>query len=178
MKIISNIYDLTENKLIILFVLENINIPVTSAQLTEVIMKDSLMNYFILQQYLADLVNSKQIKRVEINNNNEFYEITRKGSQALKFFNGRIQCKKREKLLNAISEIRPEIKKSTEVISDYTPVNANCFVVECKIVENGFSLIDIKIATGSKADAKQMCESWNKDPQKIYTDIIASFTKQ
>jgi hypothetical protein len=49
-------------------------------------------------------------------------------------------------------------------------------MVECKIVEQNTSLIELKLTVGTKEEAKNMCLQWKNHSQKIYTDIISTLT--
>ncbi len=166
--------NLTENKLILLFILDNIEFPITNVQITEIIMQDGLMNYFFLQQYLSDLVNTNHIKNYT-KDDKQFYKITKKGEETLTFFENRISITAKESVLKTIESKRKDFKESTEIISDYIPLNKNEYIVDCKIIENNTPLIELKLTVGTKAQAKSMCELWKKNPQSIYAQIISVF---
>ena len=57
MSIASN-RELAENKLILLYILDKLNMPVSNLQLTKIVMENKLMNYFIFQQFLDEIVQS------------------------------------------------------------------------------------------------------------------------
>jgi|LSQX01.3.fsa_nt_gb predicted transcriptional regulator len=169
--------NLTENKLILLYILKNMDLLLTNSQLTEIVMQDSLMNYFLLQQYLLDLMNIEYIQIIS-ENNKQFYKITKQGEEALNYFEKRISYVKREKILNRLSDKRKGIKQASEISSDYTPYNENDYCVECKIIENRTPLIELKVSVGSKAQAKKICEEWKKNSQIMYSKIISVLTEE
>jgi predicted transcriptional regulator len=170
-----NLQELTEVKLIILFILKNINMPLSHAQLTEIVMKDSLMNYFILHQYLSELVSFNQIK-VSEESGKQIYDITAEGRQTLEFFENRIPYSIREKILITIINTKREFIKAREILSDYTPRNENEFFVECKIIENDAPLINLSLIVGTKAQAKSICEYWKTNAEQAYLKIISALT--
>jgi hypothetical protein len=51
-------------------------------------------------------------------------------------------------------------------------------VVTCKVREDDFSLMEIKVTTGTKKDARLICSNWNKHSQEIYSEIIETLTKK
>ena len=171
------IHSLTENKLIILFVLKQIDMPITNIQTTNIIMKKNMMNYFDLQHYLSELVNIGHIDMFE-DNEKQFYRLTEKGLETLSYFENRIDYTIREDILSTIQAEKKIIQKSTEIISNHFPLNENEYVVECKIIENDTALIDLKLTVGTKKQAKSICEFWKSDPQHIYAQIIRTFTDQ
>lgn len=151
--------------------------PLTNVQITDTIMNDGLMNYFVLQQYLSDLVNAKQIK-IYHKDGKQLYKITHKGRETLTYFENRIDFSKRENLHKTILNKKADFKRSTEVISDYTPSDNNEYIVDCKIIENHTALIELKLTVGTKAQAKAMCEDWKKNPSRIYSQIISAFAEK
>ncbi|NLY44109.1 MAG: DUF4364 family protein [Clostridiaceae bacterium] len=169
----NDINDITENKLILLFILDKIQIPITNTQLTEIVIKDELMNYFILQQYLSELINTSQIKVYE-ERGKQLYKLTPQGKQTLSYFVNRVPLSTREKILKSILEKKKEFKKSAEVISNYFPQIDNGYLVECKIVENKVPLIELRITVGTKEQAKHVCKHWKNNYEKIYNEIISS----
>ncbi|WHH60387.1 DUF4364 family protein [Petroclostridium sp. X23] len=171
----NNLNDITVNKLILLFILNKVNLPLTNTQITEIIMKDSIMNYFVLQQYLSELVNIGQIKAIT-EDDKQLYEITSEGSVTLSYFESRIPFSTKEKIQLAIVQKTKEFKRSAEVTSNYIPINQKEYMVECKIVEQNTSLIELKLTVGTKEEAKNMCLQWKIHSQKIYTDIISTLT--
>lgn len=168
---------LTENKLILLFVLKNVDMPLTNVQITEIIMKEAIMNYFDLQQYLSELVHTRHIKIFE-KEGKQLYDITPTGRETLAYFENRIDYSTKENIMKAIVIKKRDFKKSREIVCDYVPRNENEYVVECKIIENDAPLIDVRLTVGTKAQAKTMCEYWKKNPQHIYMQIISAFTEQ
>ncbi|HAA81046.1 MAG TPA: DUF4364 domain-containing protein, partial [Thermoanaerobacter sp.] len=52
------IQELAENKLIILYILNRINMPITDEQISKIILDNKLMNYFYLRQYLDELIET------------------------------------------------------------------------------------------------------------------------
>ena len=53
--------ELAENKLIVLYIIKKVNYPISNTQLSEIVLENNLMNYFIFQQYLTELISSKFI---------------------------------------------------------------------------------------------------------------------
>jgi predicted transcriptional regulator len=51
--------ELAENKLLLLYIINKINIPISNAYITEIVLENNLLNYFHLQQYLSELVASE-----------------------------------------------------------------------------------------------------------------------
>lgn len=89
------IQELAENKLIILYILNRIDMPITGEQINRIISDNNLMNYFYLQQYLNELEESNFIKLKE----NKYF-LSESGLNALKLFFKHIQEDTRKKSMN------------------------------------------------------------------------------
>jgi len=50
--------ELAENKIILLYIIEKIGMPVSNIQITKLVLEKKLMNYFLLQQRLNELCES------------------------------------------------------------------------------------------------------------------------
>ena len=51
--------ELASHKLLILYILDKINMDLTNSQITQVVLETEMMNYFSLQQFLSQLMESK-----------------------------------------------------------------------------------------------------------------------
>lgn len=169
--------ELAENKLILLYILEKINMPVSNLQITKVILENKFMNYFLLQQFLNEL-SENNFLATETKEDKIFYTITASGRQTLEYFINLIPFGIKGRIDNTIGSIRKNIKNETQITADFTPESEREFVVSCKVNEDDFSLIDLKITVGTKSDARTICENWKKHSQVIYTEIIDSLTKK
>lgn len=76
-------------KLIILYMLNKVNFPLTNSQLSEFFLEKNYTTYFTFQQVITELVDSHLIS-VEIVRNSSYYHITSDGSQTLGFFVNKI----------------------------------------------------------------------------------------
>ncbi len=173
---LENNRELAENKLILLYIIDKIKIMVSNLQITKLILENKYMNYFLLQQYLNELCEANFLN-VEIKDNKTFYTISTSGKQTLAYFTSHIPVSIKTHIDNTIGTIRKNIRNETLITADYTPESENEYIVNCKVNEDNFSLIDLKITVGTKNDARLICENWKKNSQQIYSEIIESLTK-
>ncbi|MDP4180382.1 MAG: DUF4364 family protein [Bacillota bacterium] len=163
--------ELAEKKLILLYVINKLNVPVSNIQITKIILENRFMNYFYFQQFLLDLCKQNLLSADSVEGK-VYYNITDKGKETLNFFVNHIPLGVKTRIDEASSRIRKKIKNETSVTADYSPEHENEFLVTCKINEDDFSLINLKITAGTKSDARKICNNWNSFPQEIYSEII------
>lgn len=167
---------MAENKLILLYFINSINMPVSNLQLTKVFLENRFMNYFYLQHFLTELCDDGNLS-CETIDGKAFYTITPNGKKTLGFFTSMIPAGIRKRIDETVADIRKNIRNETLITADYTPQSEREFVVECRVNEDSFSLIDLKITVGSRTDALKICENWQKHSQAIYSEIIQSLIK-
>ena len=85
--------ELAENKLLLLYILKTLKQPISNTQLTEIVLENSFINYFTLQQYIAELDESKFIEYTEVMDK-KLLKLTDKGENVLSFFKDRISPSK------------------------------------------------------------------------------------
>ena len=166
-----NTSELAENKLLLLYILKTLKEPVTNAQITDMVLENSLINYFTLQQYLNELDTSEFIHYQEMNEK-KLIIITEKGKKVLSYFEDRISPNKKEIFKNYISDKMDLIKKELTIQSDYIPIDENNFLVDIKAFEGDSVLIDLKISVPTKKYASSLCENWKNNSSRIYNDIM------
>lgn len=163
--------ELAHDKLVILYCLEMLAMPVNNLQLVKFIVERRFIGHLFVQQYLAELCKSKDID-METADGMSVYHITDKGRQTLKYLKSRILPGIRKMIEESAQSQRRSIFKDISITADYTPVNENEFVAECAIREGDFLIMEIKVAVGSKKDAKAICRNWKNDSTGIYSDIV------
>lgn len=168
--------ELAENKLILLYVFKYIGKTLTSEQITNIILENNLINYFLLKQYLSELVES-QFLSLDETDSKSMYSITAAGFATLELFKNRIPQNVIIIINKYISDNFKRIEAETSVTSNYIPKSENEYIVRCKIMENSSALIDVALNVPTRSQAKNICDNWEKNALEIYSDIILSITK-
>lgn len=169
--------EVAENKLILLYLIDRIDIPISSLQIIKIIMENKLMNYFLLQQLLNELVEQKMLS-IEEHDNKSFYRITQSGSNTLGYFRNMISYGIKKRIDETVSVIKSNIKNETNIKAEFVPESQNEFHVKLSVCEDLFSLIDMKLTVGTKKDARLICNNWENYSQFIYAEIIESLLKK
>lgn len=166
-----NSAELAENKLLVLYVINSLKHPISKTQLTEIILENNFINYFVLQQYISELLNSDFLTFVEKNEKKLIF-ITPKGKNVLSFFNDRISVIKRDIIDNYISSTIDNIKKELTIHSDYTIEKDNSFIVHLKALEDETLLMDLKVSVPTKKQAIALCSKWKENPSDLYNKVM------
>lgn len=167
----NNSQQLAESKLLLLYIFDRFEFPMTNPQVTQFVLENDIMNYFMFQQYLGELKDSKFIFEKEKGGENIFI-ITEKGRSTLSYFVNRIpnsQIERIDKLLNIQKE---KFIMNTEIKADYVKVKDDEYLVRLVVVEKEMPIINLKLSVVTNKQAKQICEKWRTSAPSLYGQII------
>ena len=136
---------LTLYKLIVLYMLEKVDFPLTNAQISGFILDKGYTTYFHLQQALSELTESELI-HCETIRNSSYFSITKSGEQTLEYFG---------------KEIPKEIKGEKEG-----------YQVRCSAKEKEVPLIELTMTVPTKAAAEAVCASWQTKNKAVYEKLL------
>ena len=164
--------DLILEKLIVLYILNNLEEDVTDSQLTQIISKTDVMNYFTLMVILQKMIESKFIM-CYTKNNRTLYAITQSGLEVLVYFQNRIPDFFIEKIDKYLKENSEEIYSSViKKQSSYSLQGDSSYAVTLIIIEGRKNVMTINISVDSELEAKELCKKWNHSYRDKYTEIL------
>ncbi len=169
--------ELAENKLILLYIINNLEAPVSNLLITKIILENKLMNYIFLQQYLDELCDGKFLEKIS-SADKISYRISPAGRQSLDYFISLIPAGTKSRIDEALLDYKKRCKNETSVFADFMAVNENEYIANLKIFEGSFTYIDLKLTVGSREDARKICDNWNQNSHKLYKKILADITEQ
>lgn len=158
-------------KLIILFMLDNAETPLSNSQISEFILDREYTNYFQLQQALSELVDTKFLDK-QVTGNTSYYEITPEGSEALSFFQNEISSEIQDEIRDYLKGLGHTIPERFTISSDYYETSKGSFAVRCQLIEKDTTLVDLNICAPNQEAARSMCKSWEKKCQALYETIL------
>ena len=171
---------LAQDKVLILYVLNNLKHDTTESDLFKLISPINNINYFYFKQILSDLVDSKLVgtytKDEENENNQTLYKITSEGKNSLDLtidvLPGLVKLNADTVLKNEITNIIDE----DSIVTEFVPENENSYTVKCKIVENNKTVFEVRTFAGSNEHAKLISDNWKANANKIYPKILNLLT--
>lgn len=161
-----------ENKVLLLYFMNRVRIPVSNMQLTRIMLENRYMNYFLLQQGIHEMQLDNLII-TETRDNIDYYSPSTDGLKMLDMFTDLIPLGIRTRLDQSIDAIRSVMRLETSVVAEFTLENEDEYEVKCKILEDFKPLIDIRLSVGSRDDARSICNNWKTHAKEIYPEVIA-----
>lgn len=172
--------EIVQNKLIIMYMIDRLNMPVSNSQITGLVLETRLMNYFMFQQCFNELHGGKLIefhKAAANQDNPDGFKLTRSGKNTLQYFLNLVPPGIKKQMDNMLPDARKEFLAETLITADFLPESENKFTVMCKMNEKGFTLMELKATVGTKKDARAVCDNWKNHSPEIYAEIIQSLIK-
>lgn len=164
-------------KLMSLYMLKQVNIPLSNAQLTEFFLEHEYTTYFTLQQVLNELLESGLI-RMHSNHSTTRYDITREGEEALEFFGKNISPAIIDDMDQYLRDNRIRIRNESGITSDFYKSTNQDYIVHCEIREGKTTLFDISVSVPDKEQAEAMCYHWEKKNQEIYSFVMQTLMSE
>ena len=152
--------------------LDKVDFPLTTAQISEFILDKGYTNYFKLQQSLAELADAELV-REETTHNRTLYHITEDGTQTIEFFHNKISRSIQEDIDLFLEERKYELKNETSIKADYYRNTAGEYSVRCQVLENQEPLIDLTLSVPTENEAKSIMNNWNKKNQEVYAWLMS-----
>ena len=162
---------LTLYKLIVLYMLDQVDFPLTTAQLTEFILEQGYTNYMTLQQALSELTEAGLIHTQTIRNRTRLTN-TKEGSETLRYFGNRISDAIRDDISKYFTEKEIELRSEVNVQAEYYKSTTGEFEVRMIARDKDTLLVDLTLSVPDKDMAQQMCDNWDKRNQEIYQYLM------
>ena len=151
---------LTQYKLLVLYMLDHVDFPLTNTQISSFVLEKDYTTYFTIQQVISELLSTDLIRKEPTHNNTRYF-LTPAGRETLSYFP--------DKISDAyFLENRMELKQDISVIADYYKNTAQEYDARCQIKEKERTLIDLTITVKSKKQAEAICANWKKQSEDVY----------
>lgn len=163
---------LTLYKLIVLYMLDRVDFPLSTSQISEFVLDKGYTTYFKLQQALSELMDAGLIQD-ESTHNRTLYHLTEDGASTIDYFKNNISQDIQKDVNEYLKEKKYDLKNESAVKVDYYRNTNQEYSVHCQVTENALPLIDLTITVPSEAEAQAVTDNWQKKNQEIYAAIMA-----
>lgn len=168
---------LAENKLILLYTLKGLKLNLTKEQFSDLILETIYINYFKLQEYITELIESEL---VELNSTEtrDYISISSKGITVLDLFQHIITDRKKQAIDEYLRNNIQDLIKETTVSSFIQEGHHGSYIVTLKAFENQDEIISIDLNLPSKQAAEKAAHNWKENSQKIYSNIFKNLINE
>lgn len=158
---------LTLYKLIVLYMLEKVNFPLTKAQISDFILEKEYTTFLTLQQAISELIDSGMVIATTVGNRTQLH-ITEEGESTLSFFENRISDGIKEDIKSYLKEKSIELRNEVSITSEYYRSTNGEYAAHLSAKEKGVTLVDITLSVPLEDMAFSVCDNWQKKNKEIY----------
>lgn len=158
---------LTLYKLIVLYMLDRVNFPLTKAQVGDFILEKEYTNFLTLQQAIAELIDADLVS-AKSNRNRTHLVITDEGRATLSFFNNRISDTIKEEIDGFFTANAMEMRNEISILADYYKSVSGEYEAHLRAKEKDITVVEITLSVPDEDTAAAICANWQKKNQEIY----------
>ncbi len=158
---------LTLYKLIVLYMLNRVDFPLTSAQIGDFILEKEYTNFLTLQQAIFELTGAGLMTARTIGNRTHLL-ITPEGKNTLSFFENRISLTIKEEICAYLKENEMHLKDEVSISSEYYKSTAGEYNAHLIAWEKDVKLVELTLSVPTEASAAAICDNWQRKNQVVY----------
>lgn len=162
---------LTLYKLIVLYMLNRVSFPMTTAQVSDFILEKDYTGFLTLQQVINELTDAGLISSETIRNRTHL-SITAEGQETLHYFSNRISDAIKQEIDAYFRENEFSLRNEVSVLGDYYKSTSGEYEAHLVAKDRGINLVDITISVPDESTAASICDNWQKKNQQIYQHLI------
>lgn len=163
------------DKLTILMLINDLEVPLTNEEITEVVLDSGLIDYISLQHYITELCELSMMERIP-QDGKQHYLLTENGRVALDFFKVRVPGHVQRKIEKIVNDFKKALPVETQVMADYSKLGKDNYEITLGISENKAPMMTITLHVMSDKHAKQICKRWEENASNSYGDILSMLT--
>lgn len=177
-------YNDVENKLVILYLINAMDLPMSRTQITTFFTEKELLGQLVLLQNLDDLVERGFLEATVENSQDEStssYSLTEEGSTHLEHLESLLPRPVKKTIDSSIDETRGKIRKGYEKTAHYFPNAENDeYIVKCGVYDDkrGTMLMEISVPVVTREQAKHITANWNANYTAIYQKVLEVLTER
>lgn len=154
-------------KLIVLYMLDRVDFPLTKSQVGDFILEREYTNFLTLQQTIAELIDAGLVT-ARSNRNRTHLSITDEGRSTLSYFQNRIGDSIKNEINVFFSENEMTMRNEVSVLADYYKSVSGEYEAHLTAKEKDVTVIEITLSVPDEETASAICANWQKKNQDIY----------
>ena len=162
---------LTLYKLIVLYMLNRVTFPLTTAQISDFILEKEYTNFLTLQQVISELTDAGMVSSQSIRNRTHL-NITDEGRETLTFFDNRISDGIKADINTYLKEKEFTLRNEVAIQGDYYKSTSGEYEAHLVAKERGINLVELTFSVPTEEIAASICDNWQTNNEEIYQYLI------
>jgi len=158
------IHDMMDVKVLILFVAARSNYPMTVQEVYELCYQDECLSYFDVCTAVPQMVETGHLSQ-----NDDKYQITEKGREALSLTEDSIAFTVRQRAENAVARFNRQIRRSSFVKTQIIPRKEGEFSVIMSLDDEMGNLMTLELMAPNQRQAVRLSRLFEKKAESVYS---------
>ena len=158
-------------KLIVLYMLDQISVPLSKSTINTFILDKGYTNFLTLQQAIGELIDNQLILQ-KTEANKVMLSLTSEGKDTLSYFQNRISDVIKSEVHEFMIENNKKLKNDYSITSNYYKSVSGEYEAQLVAKEKEVVLVDLKISVPTKEIAEDVCLNWQKRNEEIYQMLM------
>ena len=160
------------NKLILLFVFDKMEVPLSENTITDMCChSNDWISFMDCKPTLSQLIDNSFVYEITNSGNDSLYAITPNGRVCLADFFFKIPTSTREEISKFVKVNRNSYRKRQEYVADYYMNKDGTYTVYLKIVDAVGTQFELKFTVPSRQIAKNIYKKWENKAENLYAVI-------
>ncbi len=166
-----------EYKLLILYLVNQMEIPMPSNKIEQFILESNYMDIYTLRNCLSDLLDINFLEKEKTTDSNiSRYTTSLEGSENLEMLQTRLPAVVRNKIKKYIDENRQEVKRELDVSANILGFPGD-YIVKCSAYDDTQMLIELNLSVVTYEEAYNIKKNWADKVASIYSTVINEMTQ-
>lgn len=168
--------DNTVNKLILLYVLDKMEIPLTENSILEICSsQNNWVNWMDCKDLLVQLIDAKFVYKPNTENDESRYNITVSGRGCLSQFYTKIPASLRDNIAQFAEENKMQYKRNQEYVAKSYKNEDGSYTVDLNILEplTTESIFRLSLKTDTRHNATAACKKWRELAANVYEYVYS-----
>ncbi len=158
------IHDMMDVKVLVLFVAQRANYPLTTQEIYELCYQDECLSYFDVCTAVPEMVDTGHLKELD----GERYEITEKGRETGALTEDSIAYTVRQRAENAVTRFNRQIRRSSFVKTQVISREGGDYSVILSLDDETSNLMTLELMAPDQRQAVRLSRLFEKKAEDVY----------
>ncbi len=165
------LYKDDEIKLIVLYLLNELDDAFDFQTISEIIVWDGSISYFVFSQCFDELIQSGAIEKIS-EQGKELFAISPLGRISIKEVEDSILGFVKERIMRSATRLLAFKKDGTNICSKIQPKNGG-YELSCSIKNKKINLLEINMYFDNKEEAELLQSGFDNQAERVYSSLLA-----
>ncbi len=166
----------TEIRILLCYLLSSVNRPLSLTQITDIVRRDELVNYFELSDSIPDMIKSGHIHVDHTEDKEDYYTATDLGRETSETLERSLPKTVRDKTIRAATRLLARAKRDSYAKFDSTPCDNGGYTARMRILDGNDELLNLSVFLPDRAQVESVRRAFLGDPALLYKGVLALLT--